>query len=556
MPQPHTGELVPSGKQLWTFDKSGNLIVAGNIYTGGVPDQTKPGPGQALVPGQPVGPPAGQGLLAGLLPSGDVSGATDPGNITALSNLGALDIVLTAGAWFVGAGAGAVQVAAGARVRGAGEGATIVTIAAGFAGGQVFNATSGGGYITISDMSIVGASATITNNPACDAIALNGGRNNRVERVFFQYINGWCINSIATAQNAGFATMIECISILQCAGGIHIQGVAGTGWGAQHNLTDISAQQVGVAFGGTANRDCLMLEDAFDVLIENFNGAIAGAGQSYGPGNVNSGGFGSTFHVKGKCSTVRLNNGDLGCFPNAAGISNSCYLIETSGNGNPLDIRISDSVGQQSGTGVTVSAGSNIKFDNCTFVTNYGHGGVVSGSGSDIMFIECRFGGNGANASGTNYDLNWSGTATGFVRGTSFLSPIVLVGNSGVQNSVNIAAKQDVQFTNSPFRGAGATGFSSAFTNVPSVVRNCPGCNPKGAVTVNVPGTGNSTSSLGFDAYFYITANAGASCTVQRSGSGPSVVIPAAQLGTVFVPAGQTLTYTYTAVPTQVVDGQ
>jgi hypothetical protein len=54
MPQPHTGELVPSGQQLWTFDSDGNLIVATQLYTGGVPDPTKPGPGQPLVPGNLV----------------------------------------------------------------------------------------------------------------------------------------------------------------------------------------------------------------------------------------------------------------------------------------------------------------------------------------------------------------------------------------------------------------------------------------------------------------------------------------------------------------------
>lgn len=51
MPVPHTGELQPSGQQLWTFDSSGNLIVSGSVYSGGIPDQTRAGPGQPLVPG-------------------------------------------------------------------------------------------------------------------------------------------------------------------------------------------------------------------------------------------------------------------------------------------------------------------------------------------------------------------------------------------------------------------------------------------------------------------------------------------------------------------------
>lgn len=69
MPQPHTGELVPSEKQLWTFDALGNLIVANTIYTGGVPDPAKQGPGQPLIPGTPVLALAGGNL-------------TVPGNLT------------------------------------------------------------------------------------------------------------------------------------------------------------------------------------------------------------------------------------------------------------------------------------------------------------------------------------------------------------------------------------------------------------------------------------------------------------------------------------------
>jgi len=98
MPQPHTGELQPSRRQLWTFDDQGNLIVAGNFYTGGIPDPTIPGPGQPLIaPGDPPVPVGGGGASAGLAPTGTVA---DAANVQGLINLGAAYILLQAGQFY------------------------------------------------------------------------------------------------------------------------------------------------------------------------------------------------------------------------------------------------------------------------------------------------------------------------------------------------------------------------------------------------------------------------------------------------------------------------
>ena len=68
-------------------------------------------------------------------------------------------------------------------------------------------------------------------------------------------------------------------------------------------------------------------------------------------------------------------------------------------------------------------------FDYCWFNNNVTHGATASGGGSQVNFRDCSFEANGNGATGTNYDLNISGTPDGWVRDCHFLSPIVTSGN-------------------------------------------------------------------------------------------------------------------------------
>lgn len=87
-----------------------------------------------------------------------------------------------------------------------------------------------------------------------------------------------------------------------------------------------------------------------------------------------------------------------------------------------------------------------------------------------------------------------------------------------------------------------------------SIARNNTGYNPVGTVSPAVPATGVAVAAVAYDRTFYVTA-AAAGCTMAIQG-GPSVVIPASALGTVRVPAGQTVTPTFTNAPTWVVEGE
>ena len=79
------------------------------------------------------------------------------------------------------------------------------------------------------------------------------------------------------------------------------------------------------------------------------------------------------------------------------------------------------------------------------------------------------------------------------------------------------------------------------------------GYNPVGPVTVAVPASGTATAALPYDATYYITqATAASSVAVQ----GQTIDIPIGGPTAIRVPAGETLTPTYTTAPTWVVMGE
>jgi hypothetical protein len=68
------------------------------------------------------------------------------------------------------------------------------------------------------------------------------------------------------------------------------------------------------------------------------------------------------------------------------------------------------------------------------------------------------------------------------------------------------------------------------------VLRNNPGYNPVGVITVAVPSSGGGTLQLPYDVTLYITAGSTA-CTISGVVSGPSIVIPANTMVPVRLPA-------------------
>jgi hypothetical protein len=92
----------------------------------------------------------------------------------------------------------------------------------------------------------------------------------------------------------------------------------------------------------------------------------------------------------------------------------------------------------------------------------------------------------------------------------------------------------------------GPAGTSSSFTaNL--------GYNPVGLVTVTVPPSGTPVAAAAYDRTFYITAGSGP-VSLSKS-TGVTVELPSNTMTPVFVPAGTTLTPTYTTAPTWTVEG-
>lgn len=483
--------------------------------------------------------------LGGADPSGQRESSAQ---ITAVA-AGGGNVSVPPGTYLVNVATAVTLAAAGTVLVGAGKGVTTLVI--GGAAGPAAVAISAS-FCGMRDLTVLGgASTTVTSNPQANAVEVTGAQFCTVQDVFFQYVNGWAIESVGSASLANIGCRFARVTAYNCAGGIHVKGVTGSSFGGQQWITDAHLSQIGAASGGAANLDGILIEDASDVWVTAYDGAIS---------QVSAG---STLHIKGLCSSVQVVAPDIGCFPNTSP-AGSCLLIEDSSNGSVTDCRVTGGVFQQNAVGITVSgAATRLSFNGCTIKNNTTHGVVLSGSGSQINFTDCTWNGNGAGGSGTNYELTATSTATGRCFNCHFLTAITSSGTPGVQFVVNLASSgQAVEFVDSEFRGTGIAPSTCFNGNLPSLVRKCRNYNPHGAATVTVPASASPTAALHYDADFYITTGA-STCTIVRNtngnggGTGPTITLPASSGPfQVTCPAQQTLTPTYTSAPTWVVDGQ
>jgi hypothetical protein len=112
-----------------------------------------------------------------------------------------------------------------------------------------------------------------------------------------------------------------------------------------------------------------------------------------------------------------------------------------------------------------------------------------------------------------------------------------------------------VDFDGCTFTGAVTTNkFNDASGNNVLRFHNCSGINPVGVVSPVVPTSGKAVPAQAYDRTFYVTAGA-RGCTMEIQ-DGPSVAVPPSQMGAVRVPAGRTVTPTYTNKPSWVVEGE
>lgn len=342
---------------------------------------------------------------------------------------------------------------AGTILEGAGALATQIVVDATFTGAEAIYIA--GKNCQVKNLTIIGSNTTTTSNPVCDAIKIYGVRRTRIEDCEFWYINGWAVQALASTTDASGnpdGTIISQSIIRQCAGGIHFLGNTISGYAANSFISNVEMIQGGVTTGASANLDNVLIEDSWDVLVQNLITWM-------------SSGTGSALHIKGTCAATFVKTLD------ALGPSTApCVLIEDSANGSPQNTQIDGGVVQQGTIGLRIAGNATIvSLRGLRVINNGGHGVSVESNQAGVNLFGLNFSTSGNGASGTNYDLNWSGSATGIVDQCRFSSPIVAIGVAGVQQSVNVAAGQNVRFVNDYFTGSGSAS-SNWFTNMPSAV--------------------------------------------------------------------------------------
>lgn len=342
---------------------------------------------------------------------------------------------------------------AGVTLRGAGGSASKLVLGANFTGATMVNITAAD--CAVIDLRFEGDSATTTSNPAADAIRVVGVRRPRINRCSFFNVNGWAAQFQSTSASATSnpdGGTIGQVYLSECAGGVRFFGDAAQSSRMNCTITDFQATSMGVASGASANLDAIMIEDARDVQIEN---VIAWMSAGTGP----------ALHVKGDCATVLVTG-----FDGRGSTTNPCTLVESDAGGSPQNVQFTGASFQQGTTGLRVTGTANdIRVTGARVVSNRTHGISIENTASPVYLNQATFALNGQGASGSNYDLNWSGSAVGGVAGCHFSSPITSIGVAGVQQSVNIAAGQDVSFNTVKFSGTSAAS-TNWFTNLPDAV--------------------------------------------------------------------------------------
>ena len=358
------------------------------------------------------------------------------------------EVFLPAGSYLLNGTAALTLAASGITIRGAGAEATKIVIASGFTGGTAISIS--GSNCKVQDLTIAGASSTTTSNPVAGAIYISPGKHAKVERCNFFYINAWAIDVISLGTSTGNpdGTILSDLYFSQCAGGIKLLGNPASSYAMNAFLSNIQIMGTGVTTGASANFDGVHIEDCWDVLITNLLVWCTA-------------GTGNAFHLVGNTVSVFVHNLDAG-----GPATGSNALIEDGTNGSPQNIQITGGVLQQALNGLRITGGSNnIHVTTMRVQSNQKHGVSVEGSGVAIHLRDIFTFGNGAGASGSNYDINWSGTSTGYALDCRLASGITTVGTAGVQASVNAALNQTgVRWLNMAFSGAAAAA-ANWFTN-------------------------------------------------------------------------------------------
>lgn len=417
-------------------------------------------------------------------------------------------------------------------IRGDGMG-TRLKLASSWSGAQVFNLTNSN--VTITALTFIGGpNNTASPNPAANMIQITAAQYCSITDIDSYYCNGYVIQAEGNATRGVQGLMCTNIRGNKNGYGIHTKGHSGSTYAIQGMFTNIYFQQ-------TSLGDVLLIEDSYDVQINQVNSAVTGDRVSNA----------SDLRIRGECASIFATSLDIGMYPTQPGAT-ACITIESGPNGTPSNIHLAQGIVQEGLIGILISAGTQIFISD--FKVQYsGTHGIQIGSGcSSIIIKNCIFSLNGQTA-GTNFEIDCvSTTSPIWISQNDFNTPrgsgsgqVTAVGRHA--SSSNGAKWEDNNF--------GGTGFTASqiFSTTPKYAFRNRNYNHFGSQNVSVPASGVATSGAPFERFFTITAGA-TSCTIDIS-NGSTVTIPANAIVTLFVPPSATVTPTYTNAPTWTVYG-
>jgi|HubBroStandDraft_1064217.scaffolds.fasta_scaffold49442_4 hypothetical protein len=402
------------------------------------------------------------GRTALYLASGDETGATDPPAVNAL--LGAGYNVQAVGALFTDVPL-AMTTTTGQMLD---LTSASVTAVEAFTGTYMIEITEND--CTVRQPYLIGPG--VDNATMFSGVGFTGCQRSYIDRPYGNFIPGWVVEGVSTSTTFIADSYIVNPVGRNCAGGIHLSSEADAHNRGECWVTGPDMQEMGATEGGLPQTglDVFLFSAIQDVQGTGFNSGFSPSASSPG----------IALHLVGNCGAMDFFGLDIGP-ATAASVS---LQLDADSSGSPNNI---DFYGYEAGQAVINGSSHRIKFHGGRVGNSATHGMTVNTTGFGILLHGLTFYDNGQGATGTNYDLNWAGSAKGLVEGCTFENPPVATGTAGVQNNVAI----DTVGQGVIFDGNSIPDTASAFTNQPAYV-NTPVTQgvatlAAGAVTVTVP---------------------------------------------------------------------
>ena len=415
---------------------------------------------------------------------------------------------------------------------GAGPGTGLKALS-GFSGAEMVLIT-GADFCGVRDLQLIGGtSTTSSSNPVTKGIYITQSQYTHITDIECWYINGYAIDSTCTSTTSNSGGMFENIHIQHCASGINFLGLAASNNVGQQFLSNIHLQRID-------SGDGLHIEDINDIHVVNINGAL-----DVGAGNTT----GSMINVVGNCASIYFSNVDVGVTNGTA--ASDTVTVKNNANGTPNSVVFEGGIIQAGLRGFNASQGTNIVLSGIKISGNQTHGVRTTATVGPLLITHCIFSSNGQTAAASNYEIN--ATSSGLIDIDHCLFTTAQGTGAGQVKAVLHFNTGTCYCRDNSFQGAGFTAALVSDSTIPTIMRGNAGYNPLGFAVAQpaVPAsTVNATNTSGVDCMVHISGGTLTVVNVGGSATGITAAAAAGSVHTVRVPAGSTISITYTVAPT------